>query len=510
MSAYAGVSEDAPLFGGLVRRHRGRIGLTQRELADLSTISVRAIRDLEQGKATRPRHATVRLIADGLRLGPRARAELEAAAHQGQGSWALKAAYDAAPPAPPTALQSLVGRESEIAVITGELSSGAERLVNVVGLSGVGKTRIALEVAGRLHTGGGLPVLWSAFRDAAAEYRLPSGVEGLAAVVAGCAGEIFGPPDTRRSAPETADRPAERDDTAALAELVANRPALLVVDGAGVDEPRVDRLVRLLRDCPELVVLVTSERPYGIPGERPFLLGPLEPPGSQDESDPETLGRVPAVRFFLGQLQRIRPEYRLSVSDVPTVSDICRRLDGLPSALRAAASWLVVYDLDTLRHCLESDPASLLNHFAGADDSTRFQDTLRRRVGHLPPEGRSLLIALCDGGGEFGLDDVVSLTGRSLPDCGRMVRDLLLSGMAHPSYQCGRSRFQVFNLVRALRPAFGLHRAPGTALTAGRPAVSGAPAAGVPEELPPAAPHEVFDDFHVQAGKSLGSAESIT
>ncbi|MFE3692241.1 multiprotein-bridging factor 1 family protein, partial [Streptomyces sp. NPDC059129] len=63
--------------GALIRAHRLRIGLTQRELADLSTISVRAIRDLEHGRATRPRTDTVRLMADALRLGPRARTALE-------------------------------------------------------------------------------------------------------------------------------------------------------------------------------------------------------------------------------------------------------------------------------------------------------------------------------------------------------------------------------------------------------------------------------------------------
>lgn len=70
-------------IGTLIRGHRLRIGLTQQELADLSTISVRAIRDLEKGKAQRPRPDTIRLIADGLRLGPRARTALEDAVRRG-------------------------------------------------------------------------------------------------------------------------------------------------------------------------------------------------------------------------------------------------------------------------------------------------------------------------------------------------------------------------------------------------------------------------------------------
>ena len=97
-STAPGTADVPPQFGVLMRRHRLRIGLTQRELADLSTISVRAIRDLEQGRATRPRSDTVRLIADGLRLGPRARADLESAAHQGRRSAALHERFTAAPP----------------------------------------------------------------------------------------------------------------------------------------------------------------------------------------------------------------------------------------------------------------------------------------------------------------------------------------------------------------------------------------------------------------------------
>lgn len=69
-----------PLFGELLRAQRTRRGVTQRQLADLSTISIRAIRDLERGRAHRPRRDTVRLIADGLGLFGRERSAIEAAA----------------------------------------------------------------------------------------------------------------------------------------------------------------------------------------------------------------------------------------------------------------------------------------------------------------------------------------------------------------------------------------------------------------------------------------------
>src|SRR5688572_16472939 len=140
-----------PAFGRLLRGHRTRVGLTQRELADLSTISVRAIRDLEQGKARRPRQDTVRLIADGLRLSRQARAGLELAADNGRSATALLPGYDADLAAPPVELDTLIGRESETGTLAAEFADGRRRLIGLVGLSGVGKTRLACAVAGRLH-----------------------------------------------------------------------------------------------------------------------------------------------------------------------------------------------------------------------------------------------------------------------------------------------------------------------------------------------------------------------
>jgi transcriptional regulator with XRE-family HTH domain len=450
MSIDVGTIQDVPRFGRLIHQHRTRIGLTQRALADFSTISVRAIRDLEQGKARRPRQDTVRLIADGLRLGPRARVDLETAANQGLTSWALKSAYDADPPAPPTALDALVGRDSECSVIEGELSAGAERLITVVGMDGVGKTRLALEVAARLHAADHLPVLWFAFRDGFLEYRTNGAADRFSELVRACVDDIFAPCSSESMRPETS-QDEDSDDIAGFIELVGDRPALLVVDGIGEQLLRHDRLVRLLTDCPGLRLLVTGPHPGGMPEERTFLLTPLETPTSPDECDPEALKQVPAVHLVLDRVRRTRPEYALSTTDVGVVAEICRQLDGLPRALRAAASWLVVYDMQTLHHCLHDDPASLLEHLTGAEGGYHPQDALGRCVRQLPEEDRALLDELCDRGEEFNLADVVALTGHSLPDSGRLVRDLVLHGVVRPSYETGCSPFQVLNVVRAFR-----------------------------------------------------------
>ncbi|RSM59368.1 hypothetical protein DMH03_25795 [Amycolatopsis sp. WAC 01376] len=74
-------ADESPVrFGELLRSHRQSLGTTQRLLAARSTVSVRAIRDLEHGRVGRPRRDTVRLIAAGLGLSGQARAEFERAA----------------------------------------------------------------------------------------------------------------------------------------------------------------------------------------------------------------------------------------------------------------------------------------------------------------------------------------------------------------------------------------------------------------------------------------------
>ncbi|MFH8892661.1 helix-turn-helix domain-containing protein [Streptomyces sp. NPDC017949] len=451
--APTGPAQETSRVGALIRAHRLRIGLTQRELADLSTISVRAIRDLEQGKARRPRPDTVRLMADALRLGQRARAALEAAAQQGRGGgvgWAQ-------PPAPPTALHAMPGRDAETALLVGELSSGAERLVHLVGLGGVGKTRVALEVAERVH-GAGMPVLWYGFPGASADY-LAYGEGELSDRVAGAVAELFATPAAAGTLSDGPDGPvlpgvgAAGFGVAAIAELVGEQRLLLVLDGAPAAGPRCERLTGLLRACPGLRLLVTSEQPWEVPGERIFLLAPLEVPaeGAVDAGSP-------AVRVFLDHVRRVRPEFVPGPVDMEQVARLCRRLDGHPGALASAASWLVVCDLTTLCHGLDSDPVALLDHLGGDAGADRFRVALRRRLDRLSVGARELLDALCArapdvgpdrDGAEFDLTGITALTGLGLPESGRMLRELLIAGAVRAAHESGGSRFRVLGLVRA-------------------------------------------------------------
>ncbi|HEY7592085.1 MAG TPA: helix-turn-helix domain-containing protein [Actinophytocola sp.] len=406
--------DPATQFGPLLRRYRSAAGLTQRVLADLSTVSVRAIRDLEQGKA-QPRPDTVRLLTGALRLGRDASDDLKLAAG-GRAGRTLREEYGPHIAVPPTVLTPMFGRDAELGAIIGELASDNGRLVTLHGLPGVGRTRLAVAVAADLHSAG-TPVLWVSAPHAYGALTQPVRDIRLAALLTTAVAALFGA------------------GTTALAGLIGERDTLLVVDDVNAANLHVDALLGLLGDCPRLRVLVTADGQCGLPGERPFLLAPLPVPATVE---PRLLAEEPAVRLFVHHVTAARQ--RLSAADAPDIAELCLLTDGLPPALAAAASWLEVFDLPTLREVLAADPGALVD----ADLMGR----LAARVAALAPADRAALAGLT--GPARTLAEVATSTGRTVAAAGGLVRDLVQRGLIRARHVAGRSRFAVPVLVGAL------------------------------------------------------------
>src|SRR5215469_64920 len=145
------VPEPPVTFAGLLRQLRAGAGLTQEELAEAASVSVRSVRDLERGRVAAPQKETVRLLADALRLGGAARAGFEAAAR----SRAARGGVAAATRALPRDIASFTGRQQELAVLmaaaTGVAEAGGVVGIHAIGgMAGVGKTAFAVHAAHRL------------------------------------------------------------------------------------------------------------------------------------------------------------------------------------------------------------------------------------------------------------------------------------------------------------------------------------------------------------------------
>ncbi|WP_202919421.1 BTAD domain-containing putative transcriptional regulator [Saccharothrix deserti] len=214
----------------------------------------------------------------------------------------------------PAPLTDLIGRTGDVRRIDALLAS--ERLVTLTGAGGVGKTRLALEVAARRadeHPDGVWLVELATARTAAEVHEAVAAVLGLR-------------DDLRAPVRPVSGR---------LADAVAGRDMLLVLDNCEhVVEPAAELTARLLRAAPALRVLATSQEPLAVVGERLWPVAPLDLPGP-DADGPEQSN---AVRLFVARATAAAPDFRLQPGNAEAVATICRRLDGIPLALEMAAA----------------------------------------------------------------------------------------------------------------------------------------------------------------------------
>src|SRR5271165_1628310 len=143
------ITERSSPFGDVLARYRKAAGLTQEELAERARLSRNAISALERGSRQSPRRDTVVLLAAALELADEERSQLLVAARR------HRQFADVTPPPPPQLLPSnlphpptpLIGREQEVSQATALLAREEVRLLTLTGVGGVGKTRLAIEVA---------------------------------------------------------------------------------------------------------------------------------------------------------------------------------------------------------------------------------------------------------------------------------------------------------------------------------------------------------------------------
>ncbi|HSK25497.1 MAG TPA: BTAD domain-containing putative transcriptional regulator [Jiangellales bacterium] len=212
----------------------------------------------------------------------------------------------------PAALTTFVGRTDEQATVSGLLAG--TRLVTLVGPGGIGKTRLALEVAGARPDGDGPWLV-----------------------------ELAGVGDARLvvDAVTRALGLGEAPDLDALAALLAPRRLLVVLDNCEhVVEVAADVVGTLLSRCPDLQVLATSREALGVPGEVVHEVRPLRP---GDES----------VELFLSRLRAVLPGFEPTAEQRLLVVGLCAWLEGVPLAIELAAAQCRLLSLDQVAAMLD-------------------------------------------------------------------------------------------------------------------------------------------------------------
>jgi non-specific serine/threonine protein kinase len=308
----------------------------------------------------------------------------------------------------PAPLSTLVGREREVAAVGALLRDPAVRLVTLTGPGGVGKTRLALQVAAELG---------SEFADGVAFVELVSvrDPELVASTIAQAIG-------LRRAD----DQPI----LTTLKQFLRARELLLLLDNFEQVVEAAPQLTELLQRCPHLKALVTSRSLLRVAGERATRVPPLSLPGPgagddrpTDKMTPDASCLAPldseAILLFVERARAVRPLFALTEANAADIAEICRRLDGLPLAIELAAVRSEVFSPGELLARLERRLPLLT---AGARDLPSRQRTMRDAIAWsydlLAPEEQTVFRCLAVFVGGFTLE-AAEAVGQALPVAGR-------------------------------------------------------------------------------------------
>jgi transcriptional regulator with XRE-family HTH domain len=418
-------------FGALLHRYRRRAAVSQSQLADLSTVSVRTIRYLESGKVARPRLQTARLLAEALSLQGVPLQRFLALAASSASELRHGGVVSAEQLTAPTASGGIFGREMEMSFLLDQLGN-RERFINVSGVTGVGKTRLLLELARRVNEAGEMTARWGSISPA--EYR--DGVRPFTEPVLAHAPMGLRP---------------DQIDPAELGRLMGGGITLLLLDDSDNAQPGAAWLNALLSACPSLKIVAASRAPLHVPGKGILPLEPLAIPERDGAGwrDGQFAG-VPSVQLLVSSIRRIRPSFRTGAKTYAAVAEICELLDGLPLALEQAAFHFFSDSPQTIAGRLRHDPFALpvLPAIAGARCDIRA--SLQDAIGALNAPLADTLRRLGKIDGDWSVREASHQFGWDLADLMGKVYELRLHGLLRCLDERSEPRFRVLRLIRQL------------------------------------------------------------
>ena len=266
--------------------------------------------------------------------------------------------FEARPSNIPVQRTRFVGQEKEVAAAKELLLRPDVRLLTVTGPGGIGKTRLAVEVAGGLleHFSSGTHfVSLSSVSD-------PALVASVIVLALGI---------------KDAGAQSSLEILKKTLQDSLHAPMLLLLDNFEHLMQAAPTVADLLAMAPNLKVLVTSRAALHVYGEHEFPVPPLALPDSRATPSLKALSQYPAVALFVQRAVAAKPDFELNQENARAVTEICAGLDGLPLAIELAAARVKVLSPSSMRTRLASRLQLLTG---GARDLPHRQQTLRATI----------------------------------------------------------------------------------------------------------------------------------
>jgi predicted ATPase/DNA-binding XRE family transcriptional regulator len=324
-------------FGGWLRQQRRQLDWTQVELAQRVGYSVATIRKLERDEL-RPSKQLAEKLAQALDVAATHQASLISFARATPTSALEPDTQPIAAPRRsnlPAPLTPFFGRTAEIIELTQYLTNPTARLITIVGPGGMGKTRLALEVAQSIYEHGDQESnpLHAKFLDgvyfvALAPLRAP---EHIVPAIAEAVTLRF-----------QADNRLPRQQ---LLDYLRRKQLLLVLDNFEHLQAGIELIIELLQECAGLRLLLTSREHLQLNSETCLVLEGLALPATA--TLPDVLS-YSAVQLFIETACRPRPTFTLTPANAQAIVRICQLVGGIPLAIVLAATWVEVLSPDEI------------------------------------------------------------------------------------------------------------------------------------------------------------------
>jgi len=316
----------------------------------------------------------------------------------------------------PVTLTDFVGRRDELDMLRALLSQ--QRLVTLVGLGGMGKTRLALQIAAEMRLAFGDGVCFAPLAAVAMpDFLIPALAEAVQLPAAPGA-------DLKRR----------------LLDYLRNKELLLVLDNFEHLVSAAGLLTEILQSAPGVRVVVTSRERLNLYEEWVFEVGGLRLP---DGETAQAVDGSDAAQLFLQSARRVCPGFALTEGEEAQVARICRLVDGLPLALELAGGWMKLLSCEEIAAGIEEDLGFLSADWANVPERHRSMPVVFERSWRMLAEREQQVLArLSVFAGGFTKEAAAQVAGATLADLAALAAHSFVS--RNPE----RKRYEIHPLLR--------------------------------------------------------------